>query len=101
MVAAKEWRLDRNPKYAKSLLRMSSKTSFGASGSTSWPRERFGSCWKVSEAKTASPMLFRRAGIDSRLYHSWSKEFLNAGKKRVAIDTARHATSTEVKELPK
>ena len=30
---------------------------------------------------------------------SWSKEFLEAGKKRLAGDTAREATSDEVKEL--
>ena len=33
------------------------------------------------------------------LYYSWSKEFLEAGKKRLAGDTARAATSTEVKDL--
>jgi len=31
------------------------------------------------------------------LYYSWSKEFLEAGKKRLAGDTARAATSSEVK----
>ena len=33
------------------------------------------------------------------LYYSWSKEFLEAGKKRLAGDTARAATSDEVKTL--
>jgi putative transposase len=33
------------------------------------------------------------------LYYSWSKEFLEAGKKRLAGDTAREATSPEVKDL--
>jgi hypothetical protein len=33
------------------------------------------------------------------LYYRWSKEFLEAGKKRLAGDTAREATSDEVKEL--
>jgi transposase-like protein len=33
------------------------------------------------------------------LYCSWSKEFLEAGKKRLADDTARTATSSEVKDL--
>ena len=33
------------------------------------------------------------------LYYSWSKEFLEAGKRRLAGDTARQATSPEVKEL--
>lgn len=43
--------------------------------------------------------LCRREGIATRLYYSWSKEFLEAGKKRLAGDTARQATSPEVKEL--
>jgi hypothetical protein len=43
--------------------------------------------------------LCRREGIAESLYYSWSKEFLEAGKKRLAGDTARQATSPEVKEL--
>jgi transposase len=41
--------------------------------------------------------LCRREGIAESLYYSWSKEFLEAGKKRLAGDTARAATSDEVK----
>jgi transposase len=43
--------------------------------------------------------LCRREGIAESLYYSWSKEFLEAGKKRLAGDTARAATSDEVKQL--
>ena len=43
--------------------------------------------------------LCRREGIAESLYYSWSKEFLEAGKKRLAGDTARAATSGEVKDL--
>jgi transposase len=43
--------------------------------------------------------LCRREGIAESLYYSWSKEFLEAGKKRLAGDTARAATSDEVKTL--
>lgn len=43
--------------------------------------------------------LCRREGIAQSLYYSWSKEFLEAGKKRLAGDTARAATSNEVKDL--
>ncbi len=43
--------------------------------------------------------LCRQEGIAQSLYYSWSKEFLEAGKKRLAGDTARQATSTEVKTL--
>ncbi len=43
--------------------------------------------------------LCRREGIAQSLYYSWSKEFLEAGKKRLSGDTARQATSSEVKDL--
>ena len=43
--------------------------------------------------------LCRREGIVQNLYYRWSKEFLEAGKKRLAGDTARAATTDEVKEL--
>ena len=43
--------------------------------------------------------LCRREGIVQNLYYRWSKEFLEAGKKRLAGDTARAATTDEVKDL--
>ena len=43
--------------------------------------------------------LCRREGIAEGLYYAWSKEFLEAGKRRLAGDTARAATSGEVKDL--
>src|SRR5262250_1986818 len=43
--------------------------------------------------------LCRREGIVQNLYYRWSKDFLEAGKKRLAGDTARAATSEEVKDL--
>ena len=43
--------------------------------------------------------LCRREGIAQSLYYSWSKEFLEAGKKRLAGDTAREASTGEVKAL--
>ena len=45
--------------------------------------------------------LCRREGIVQNLYYRWSKDFLEAGKKRLAGDTVRAATSDEVKELPR
>ena len=42
--------------------------------------------------------LRRREGIVQNLYYRWSKEFLEAGKKRLAGDTARAATTDEVKD---
>ena len=43
--------------------------------------------------------LCRREAIAESLYYAWSKEFLEAGKRRLAGDTARAATSDEVKAL--
>ena len=43
--------------------------------------------------------LCRQEGIAQGLYYSWSKEFLEAGKKRLAGDTAREANTGEVKGL--
>ena len=45
--------------------------------------------------------LCRREGMAESLYYNWSKEFLEAGKKRLAGDTARAATTDEVKVLRK
>lgn len=43
--------------------------------------------------------LCRKEGIAQSLYYTWSKEFMEAGKRRLAGDTARAATTNEVKEL--
>ena len=43
--------------------------------------------------------LCRREGIAESLYYSWSKEFLEAGKRRLNGDTERAASTPEVKEL--
>jgi transposase len=43
--------------------------------------------------------LCRKAGIAQSLYYTWSKEFMEAGKRRLAGDTARAATTGEVQDL--
>ncbi|KAB2774285.1 IS3 family transposase [Brucella anthropi] len=43
--------------------------------------------------------LCRKEGIAQSLYYTWSKEFLEAGKRRLAGDTARAATTGEVQDL--
>lgn len=43
--------------------------------------------------------LCRREGISPNLYYTWSKEFLEAGKRRLQGDTKREATSGEVVSL--
>ena len=41
----------------------------------------------------------RREGISQGVYYKWSKDFMEAGKKRLSGDTARAATTDEVKDL--
>ena len=48
------------------------------------------------EGENSMAELCRKEGIAQGLYYSWSKEFLETGKKRLAGDTARAATSDEV-----
>jgi transposase len=45
--------------------------------------------------------LCRKEGIIPNVYYKWSKEFLEAGKKRLQGDTVREASSTEVVDLKK
>jgi transposase len=45
--------------------------------------------------------LCRREGINPNLYYHWSKEFLEAGKRRLTGNTKREATSSEVTDLRK
>ena len=45
--------------------------------------------------------LCRREGLNQNVYYRWSKEFLEAGKQRLAGDIQREATSTEVTDLKK
>jgi len=45
--------------------------------------------------------LCRREGIPANLYYRWSKDFLEAGKKRLMGDTTREASSHEVVDLKK
>ena len=49
--------------------------------------------------ETSIAELCRREGIAESMYYSWSKEFLEAGKRRLAGDTARAATTDEVKQI--
>jgi len=43
----------------------------------------------------------RKEGINPNVYYKWSKDFLEAGKKRLHGDTEREATSNEVLDIRK
>jgi transposase len=50
-------------------------------------------------AEESIAAICRREGINPNLYYRWSKDFLEAGKKRLLGDTKREATSSEVLDL--
>jgi transposase len=50
---------------------------------------------------TSIAELCRREGINPNVYYKWSKDFLEAGKRRLNGDTAREATSNEVTDMRK
>ena len=68
-------------------------------------RRRFGAEEKIRivleglRGEESIAELCRKEGINQNLYYRWSKEFLEAGKKRLAGDTVREASSDEVKSL--
>ena len=43
--------------------------------------------------------LCRREGIKPGAYYAWAKEFMEAGKERLARDTVRDATRQEIESL--
>lgn len=45
--------------------------------------------------------LCRKEGLNPNIYYKWSRDFLEAGKKRLQGDTAREASSGEVVNLKK
>lgn len=53
------------------------------------------------KGETSIVELCRREGINPNVYYKWSKDFLEAGKRRLTGDTTREATGSEVSELKK
>ena len=61
--------------------------------------EKIGIILEGLRAEESIAAICRREGISPNLYYRWSKEFLEAGKKRLLGDTKREATSSEVLDL--
>ena len=78
---------------------MPSKTSGVRRAGSTLLKRRSGSCWTACGARTASLSYADGKASPSPWYYVWSKEFLEAGKRRLAGDTARAATTDEVKGL--
>lgn len=49
--------------------------------------------------ETTIAELCRREGISQGIFYKWSKDFMDAGKRRLTGDTMREANTSEVKEL--
>ena len=62
------------------------------------PAEKIRIVLEGLRGETSIAELCRKEGIPQSMYYGWSKEFLEAGKKRLAGDTVRQATSDEVAE---
>ena len=77
----------------------SSRTSAGRHGEHFSAEEKIRIVLEGLRGEDSIAELCRREGIAQNLYYRWSKDFLEAGKKRLAGDTARAATSDEVKDL--
>ena len=89
----------RDKQASRKVRRRQSGTSAEPPDGSSPLRRRSASCSKACAVRTASPSSAARRASPRILYYRWSKEFLEAGKKRLAGDTAREATSDEVKTL--
>jgi transposase len=63
------------------------------------PKTRSGIVLEGLRGDDSIAELCRKEGIAQSLYYVWSKEFMEAGKRRLAGDTARAATSGEVQDL--
>ncbi len=51
------------------------------------------------KGETSIAELCRREGINPNIYYKWSKDFLEAGKRRLNGDTSRQANSSEVSDM--
>jgi transposase len=70
-------------------------------------RKKYGAEEKISivleglRGEESIAAICRREGINPNLYYRWSKDFLEAGKKRLTGDIQREATSSEVSDIRK
>ena len=81
------------------MARSSSKTSSGRPADNILRKRRSVLFLDGLRGEDSIAELCRREGISQGAYYKWSKDFMEAGKKRLAGDTAREATTGEVKYL--
>ena len=68
-------------------------------GASTHQRRRSASCWRGFRREATVSDLCRREGIKPHSYYAWTKEFMEAGKERLARDAVREATQQEVHQL--
>ena len=81
------------------MARSSSKTSSGRPADNILRKRRSVLFLDGLRGEDSIAELCRREGISQGVYYKWSKDFMEAGKKRLAGDTARAANTDEVKDL--
>ena len=74
-------------------------TSNARRASITRQKRRSGSFWTGLHGEDSIAELCRREGISQGVYYKWFKDLMEAGKKRLAGDTARAANTDEVKDL--
>src|SRR5215472_5419655 len=95
----KERRWDRNPGRQRNRRSKLSGRSAVPRGGNFPQRRRSASSFRVCAARTVSPNCAAARGSSRTFIIVGRRNFLEAGKKRLASDTARATTSDEVKEL--
>ena len=63
------------------------------------PEDKIRIVLEVLRGEDSIAAICRREGIHANLYYKWSKDFLEAGKKRLQGDTVREANSNEVTSM--
>ena len=99
MVTTKEWEMREKSVHPKSPSERMVKNIRRATRKRHSSEEKIRIVLDGLRGESSIAELCRREGIAEGLYYAWSKEFLEAGKRRLTGDTARAATSGEVKDL--
>ena len=77
----------------------SSSKCVGRLGASSRRRRRSASCWRASGARPGCQTSAAGRAFNPNVYYAWLKEFMEAGKTRLAAETVRDATQLEVASL--
>jgi transposase len=91
----KKVKRDENPKNAESIVRGIDRRT----RRTFTSEEKIRIVLEGIRGEESIASLCRKNGIHENLYYKWSKDFLEAGRRRLSGDTSRQANSDEVSSL--